>query len=339
MLKHAFGLIVGLFLIVVYGFQRPAHVRAEINTTEVEVQSVSSVFVDLIPLPATFGPEGIAVGTGKTFYVGSLSPATLGQILAGDLQTGELFQLVPPTGRPALGMKHDSRSNLLFVAGGTSGRATVYDASSGDEVGFYQFQPPSPPPPAARTTNINDVVVTGDAAYFTDAVMAFLYRVPLGPRGEPSEEFQQIPLPPNFGVLGGCAPPVTPGRGNGIAAAPSGSHLIVVHTSEGQLYRIDTATFTVVQITLSGGDVCSGDGVVLDGTTLYVAQNLRNQIAVVELSPDHFSGTITRYITEPFASNPATQVPSAVAEFGNSLYAVTAGFALPAPDFVVRLSK
>jgi hypothetical protein len=79
--------------------------------------------------------------------------------------------------------------------------------------------------------------------------------------------------------------------------------------------------------------------VLLDGTTLYVAQNLRNQIAVVQLCPDHSPAPTTPYITEPFASNPATQVPTAVAEFGNSLYAVTAGFAPPAPDFVVRLSK
>ena len=66
---------------------------------------------------------------------------------------------------------------------------------------------------------------------------------------------------------------------------------------------------------------------------------LANQIAVVELAPDHFSGTVKRYITEPFASNPATKVPTTLAEFGNSLYAVTAGFAPPAPDFVVRLPK
>jgi hypothetical protein len=51
------------------------------------------------------------------------------------------------------------------------------------------------------------------------------------------------------------------------------------------------------------------------------------------------SGAIVRYITEPFASTPATKVPTTIAEFGNSLYAVTAGFAPPAPDFVVRLQK
>jgi hypothetical protein len=33
-------------------------------------------YPSLIPLPANFGPEGIAVGNSHTFYVGSLAPAT-----------------------------------------------------------------------------------------------------------------------------------------------------------------------------------------------------------------------------------------------------------------------
>jgi hypothetical protein len=32
-------------------------------------------------------------------------------------------------------------------------------------------------------------------------------------------------------------------------------------------------------------------------------------------------------------------VPTTIAEFGDALYAVTAGFAAPSPDYVVRLSK
>jgi hypothetical protein len=119
------------------GGQQPGVMRAA-----VAAPSSGSPFPALIPLPAGFGPEGIAVGNGSTFYVGSLTPPTLGQILVGDLRTGEFAQLVAPTGRPAVGMKHDSRSNLLFVAGGASGRGTVYDAFSGDEIAFYQFQPP-----------------------------------------------------------------------------------------------------------------------------------------------------------------------------------------------------
>jgi hypothetical protein len=309
---------------------------------EVPTLSQAPSFPDLIPLPTGFGPEGIAVGNGHTFYVGSLlAPATLGQILVGDLRTGNVSQLVAPTGRPALGMKHDPRGDLLFVAGGASGTGVVYDASSGDQVAFYQFQPPSPPAPATATTFINDVVVTRDAAYFTDSSVAFLYRVALGPRGKPSEQFEQIQLPANFGATGGCLgpPPVPPVRANGIVAAPSGRHLIIGHLSEGQLYWMNTATYTVLPIDLNGGDVCSADGLLLDGNTLYVAQNFKNKITVVELLPDHLSGVITDEITEPFASNPATKVPTTLAGFGASLYAVTAGFAPPAPDFIVRLPK
>ena len=295
------------------------------------------VYPDLIPLPVGFGPEGIAVGTGHTFYVGSLTPPTLGQILVGDLSNGSFWELVPPTGRAALGMKHDARSNLLFVANAGTGRGTAYDAATGSEVAFWQFQPPG-------TAAINDVALTQNAAYFTDSSRPFLYRVPLGPRGEPDAVADHIALPANFGMPGTCT--VGPAsRGNGIAAAPNGEHLIITHMSEGKLYRVDTATHTVVPIVLTGGDslgggaVCTTDGMLLDGQTLYVSQNFLNRIAVVELTPDHLNGFITGYITEPFASNPLTKVPTTLAEFGNSLYAVTAGFAPPAPDFVVRLPK
>jgi hypothetical protein len=294
-------------------------------------------FPTAIPLPVDFGPEGIATGSGTTFYVGSLAPATSGQILVGDLRTGEVSELVAPTGRAALGMKYDPRSVLLFVAGGATGSATVYAASSGDQVAFYQFQPPSSPPPDLPTTVINDVVVTRDAAYFTDAAAPFLYRVALGPAGDPSEDFQAIPLPVNFSMAGGCGG--LPIKANGIDATPNGKHLIVVHTTEGRLYRIDTTAYSVVPIDLGTGDVCSGDGLLLDGRTLYVVQNALNRIAVVELAPDSLSGTITRYLIEPFASNPAIKVPTTIAEFGDALYAVTAGFAPPEPDFVVWLPK
>ena len=85
-------------------------------------------FPDLIPLPADFGPEGIASGNGTTFYVGSLAATTRGQILVGDLRTGDVATLVESDGVPATGMKHDPRSNLLFVARSTSGMGTVFNA-------------------------------------------------------------------------------------------------------------------------------------------------------------------------------------------------------------------
>jgi hypothetical protein len=94
-----------------------------------------------------------------------------------------------------------------------------------------------------------------------------------------------------------------------------------------------------VPVDLGGDTLPNADGLLLDGKTLYVAQNFRNRIAVVQLSPDYLSGAFVRFITEPFTSNASTKVPTTIAEFGNALYAVTAGFAAPAPDFVVRLTK
>ena len=273
-------------------------------------------FPEFIQLPADFGPEGIAVGNGSTFYAGSLAASTRGQILVGDLRTGDFATLVASDGVPATGMKHDPRSNLLFVARSTSGMGTLFDAGSGDVVLSYQFK--------TAPTFINDVVITREAAYFTDTQAPFLYRVALGPAGAPADDFTAIPLPGTF-------------RTNGIAATPNGEQLFVVSTA--QLYRIDTATHTPVLVDLGGETLPNADGLLLEGKTLYVVQNTRNQIAVVELAADYLSGTIASVITEPFTSNPATKVPTTIAKFGNALYAVTAGFAAPSPDFVVRVNK
>lgn len=281
-------------------------------------RSSARPFPDLIPLPSDFGPEGIAVGRGSTFYAGSLAAATRGQILVGDLRSGEIATLVPSDGVPAIGMKHDARSNLLFVARGGSGMGTVYDAGSAAVVASYQFH--------TAPTFINDVVVTREAAYFTDSQAPFLYRVDLGPAGEPSAVDTPIPLPGAF-------------RTNGIAATPDGKHLFVVDGATAQLHVLDALTLTPVPVDLAGDTLPNADGLWLDGKTLYVVQNFRNQIAVVELSPDYLSGAIVQFFTEPFASNPSTKVPTTIAAFGDALYAVTAGFAAPSPDFVVRLVK
>ena len=299
-------------------------------------QGGGAVFPDLMQLPADFGPEGIAAGAGHTFYVGSLAAATAGQILVGDLRTGSFTELVAPTGRFAAGMKFDPRSGYLFVAGGTSGRATVYDTGSGAEIVFYQLLPPG-------VAGINDVVVTREAAYFTDTTRPFLGRVTLTQNGQPGDG-AVISLPANFGVRGPCTVGPSP-RGNGIAATPDGDALILVHMSEGRLYAVETTTHTLAPIAITGGDfaggaaLCSTDGILLEGHTLYAVQAALNRIAVVEMAPDYLSGEVTGYITEPFASNAAVRFPTTIARFGNALYAVTYGGDLVSPDYVVRLDR
>ena len=120
-------------------FANQLNVRRSLATLLLVVLSFTSIgstfaqsFPDVIPLPDGFQPEGIATGTGTTFYVGSIPT---GAVYRGDLRTGEGEVLVQPqTGRAAIGLKYDDRSGLLFVAGGPTGFAYVYDGETGANV-------------------------------------------------------------------------------------------------------------------------------------------------------------------------------------------------------------
>ena len=284
-------------------------------------------FPKIIPLPDVPGgwqAEGIASGRGTTFYAGSLAN---GAIYAGDFRTGEGRILVPgQADLMAVGMYVDRRTNYLFVAGGLGGQGRVYDASTGALLRTYQFQSPAPP------TAINDVIVTREAAYFTDSFQAFLYRAPLGPGGAlPAQSaVNRIPLSSNFVQV--------PGEfvfnANGIEATSNGKWLVVVNSTTGTLYRVDPKTGQAVAIDLGGDTLLDGDGLRFAGSRLYVVQN-SNKIAVVNLNKDLTSGVVERTITDP-----AFEVPATIASFGDSLYAVNARFGLePGPYNVVKVPR
>ncbi len=111
-------------------------------------------FPQVIPLPDGFYPEGIAIGDGPTAYVGSLAS---GSIYQADLRTGEGTVLVNGSpGSLAVGLDVDRRSGYLFVAGGFSGGARVYDTKTGELVADLSF----------GGGFINDVIVTREAAFF-----------------------------------------------------------------------------------------------------------------------------------------------------------------------------
>src|SRR5688500_1987294 len=77
-----------------------------------------------IPLPNGWNPEGIAIGPGGTFYVGSIGT---GDVYRGSLRTGKGARLVDaPDGRAAIGVEYANKR--LYVAGGPTGKGFVYDA-------------------------------------------------------------------------------------------------------------------------------------------------------------------------------------------------------------------
>ena len=282
----------------------------------------AQAFPDVIPLPDGFQPEGIASGTCTTFYVGSIPT---GAVYRGDLRTGEGDILVPAqSGRSAIGLKYDERTGLLFVAGGPTGFAYLYDGQTGANFAAIQL--------TAGPSFINDVVITRDAAYFTNSSQPELYRVRLANNGEPMQTSETIPLSGDYVFTPGAF------NANGIAATPDGKTLIIVNSVDGVLYNVDPNTGVATQIDLGGDSVVNGDGILLQGKTLYVVQNQNNQIAVVQLSPDLTSGTLVDTIT---SAN--FRVPTTIARFGDSLYAVNARFGTPpTPDTeyeVVRVTR
>jgi len=284
-------------------------------------------FPEVIPLPNGFRPEGIATGNGSTFFVGSIPT---GAIYRGDYSTGAGEILVPSqSGHAAIGLKFDSRSGLLFVAGGPTGSAFIYDGNTGTNVAAIQLT-------ASSTTFVNDVVVTRWAAYFTDSFQPVLYRIPLNNDGSlPNPVIsEEIPLGGEFEF------DEAPGafNTNGIDATPNGKTLIIVNSSLGTLYTVDPSTGNATSIDLGGESVPAGDGILLHGKTLYVVQNAMNQIAVVKLDPQFSSG-----LTGQPIKSIEFDVPTTIARFGSSLYAVNARFSTtPMPDTeydVIRVTR
>jgi hypothetical protein len=265
---------------------------------------------DRIALPDGFRPEGIAAGKGKSVYVGSIPT---GRVLEVDTRTGELDEAVPAReGHAAIGLKYDRRADRLFVSGGPTGRAFVYDEDSGAEEASFQLSVPG------EATFINDVVLTRRAAYFTDSNQPVIHRVRRNLSGS-------TPIP-----LTGF--PMTAGEINlnGIEAVRSRGRLrlLAVQSSEGDLWRINPATGAHRRVNLHGAELTGGDGLLLkDSHTLLVVQNRLNRIAVVKLGKRLRSGRVVRTIT-----NPGFDVPTTVARQRGDLFLPNARFGTTAPD-------
>lgn len=265
------------------------------------------------PLPGegTF-PEGIAHAPdlGAFFVTGAGS----GAIYRVDLATGDATTVLEPglrAGFTTIGIAVDGTT--LWVAGGASGEvlrfdgvdAATFDASAGPSRTF-----PSAP---AEATFFNDLVVAPDGTVFvTDSNRPALFHV--APGADEATVFVEFEGTP-FAYVDGF-------NANGIAITPDGGTLIVVQANTGLLFRIDVATREVAAIDLVGGAVPGGDGLVLDGATLYVVQNGADQVAVLEFSDDFATATTVGVLTDDRLASSAT-----AALVGDRLLVTNAQFA------------
>ena len=274
-------------------------------------------YPEVIPLPNGFQPEGIVIGEGNTAYAGSLAN---GDIYAADLESGEGHIAIEGPGTPAVGLDYDRRTGYLFVSGGPNGDGRIYNTHTGELVAAYDF----------GGGFVNDVIVTPQAAYFTDSFAPNLYSVALDGAGEPGAH-ATIPLSGEFVFVPGGF------NTNGIVATPNGNGLIIVHSSRGELYFVDPQTGEAALIDLGSDNVNSGDGLLLLNRTLFVVQNSLNQIAQFQLNRNYSAARLQQLITDD-----DFDVPTTVSNQGTRLYAVNARFGTtPGPDVeydIVRVS-
>ena len=106
-----------------------------------------------------------------------------------------------------------------------------------------------------------------------------------------------------------------------------GRQLVIVNISTGVLYLVDTESGEASPLEIEGAEqlFLDGDGLYLDGRTLYILQNFQDKIAVVQLSGDLTGGFFIRNIPDEGAPNPLN-IATTIIGFGDSIYAINTHF-------------
>lgn len=252
-----------------------------------------------IDLPASVSfPEGVAYDAAAgALYTASAEDGTVVRVNA----TTGAADVVTPAGTlmPAggtifpgpLGMEVDG-ANRLWIAGGFTGKVWVVSTTDGSVIKEVTV-------PTTPRSLINDVAIVGSVGYFTDTFVPTLWRLSAegGAIGniEPWLDLSATPI-----SYGGEGPKL-----NGITATPDGRTLLVVHMGQGQLFKIDVATKAVAAIDTAGADLTTADGLVLDGSTLYVIRQGAQEVVTMQLNAELTSATVVSRFTEGL-SWPAT---------------------------------
>lgn len=246
-------------------------------------------------------PEGIAYddATGD-FFVGSSIDGT---IFRGNVRTGdvEVFQPGSP-GRVAIGLALDD-AGRLYVAGGVSGAVAVYDTTTGQRLVEVANG-------LAPNTFLNDITIgPAGEAIITDSFNPGLRFLPAAAVPADDGAPAAAPEPAALNLFVDLATSgfdlVQPGfNANGIVTTPDGRYLLVIQTNTGNLYRVDIATTETILVDLGGATLPGGDGIELDGQTLYVVN--AGQITPVTLAADFASGTLGTSFSDPSFSSPTS---------------------------------
>lgn len=267
-----------------------------------------------VPLPDGFQPEGVA-SFGATLFVGSLAD---GRIWRADARTGLGAVLLPgQTGRSLRGLHVDARSGLLWAVGNEGSTGVVLGVDTRTGALRYRIEVPG-------SVFLNDLTPSRDGLWVTDSRVDRLTQVVLDRRGRP------VVNPLRFVPLVGSWPDVPAGAisANGIRTLWDGS-LLLDNSTAGGLWRVDPATGIAGAVPIAGGTLTGGDGLLIEGRTVYVVRgNDQASVSVLTLSLGRQGLTAT---FRGRVTNPALQVPSTATRVGGVLYAVNARFGVANP--------
>lgn len=265
-------------------------------------------------------PEGVALRPNtQNFFVTSTTDGTIYRGTLGNPTTAVFLPGGADGRTTAVGLKADG-AGRLFIAGGSTGRIFAYDADTGALLRAYSTP--------AGASFINDVALAGDYAYFTDSVRPVIFRVPRAADAGGStaaEAWLDVSTTIPYSTAPGAF------NLNGIAATPDGRYLIVVQSYNGKLFRIGVADRSVVPVQIDGS-VVNGDGLLLDGQTLYVVRNADKIIVPISLAADFASGTIGT----PF-SDASLRYPTTIAQTDGRLLVVNSQFNKRGPGLAPEL--
>jgi sugar lactone lactonase YvrE len=266
----------------------------------------------LQPDPAA-NPEGVA-SDGRAFYV---SDTGSGAIYRGTLRNTAVTPYIPgASGRSAVGLK--TRHGKLYVAGGGTGKITVYDLARKAPVASFD---------TGSGGFLNDLVITrrGDV-YVTDSNRPTLWHVTGdqvragGGTPQALDVSEGIPYQTGFNL-------------NGIVAKHD-RRLVVVQSNTGKLFRIDLARRgdAIADIDqVQGVSVPGGDGMLLDRGRLIVVQGgPPARLSFVKLRDGATRGTVRETRTSPLLKGPST-----IARRGHFYLVVNADFASSTKPFTV----
>jgi hypothetical protein len=239
-----------------------------------------------------------------------VDPAT-GDAYAGSLADGALYRLSSATGvqlwsaggqdgrGSVAGVKVDT-GGRLWAAGGYDGTLWVYDLPGRALLARLDA--------GSRPSCVNDIAFGPDGeAYVTDSLVPVLFRAggePLALERWVDLAGQGVPWPDGLNL-------------NGIVLTADARHLVACQTNLGRFWQVELASGQVREVTLDGGPLPHCDGLAISGSTLYVAVNARNLLAVIDLAEDGASGRL-----RALRSCEAFAFPTAVAVHAGQLVIV-----------------